>query len=77
MKTLKGDTAFDVTVTDDNRHDISTLWKQDCDYPGGLTTQAFYSGDKLSPPGERYLERARLKRERRKQTYDDNEQKTD
>ena len=70
---LTGDIAFYVTVTEDNRYEMSSIWNQDCDYPGGLTTEVFYSGDKLPPPGERYLERARLRRERKKQKYNENE----
>ena len=69
---ISGEKVFDATVTDENRNETS-LWNGDCDFPGGLTTEIFYSGERLSPPGERYIERARLKRERKKQRYEENE----
>ena len=69
---ISGEKVLDATVTDENRNETS-LWNEDCDFPGGLTTEIFYSGEKLSPPGEKYIERARLKRERKKQRYEKNE----
>ena len=68
-----GDLVFDKVVTEENRDLGAIEWNCKCDFPNGLTTDIYYDGGKLSPPGEGYLERARLKRERKKQKYDENQ----